>query len=319
MNNASHSEPSLTIPAEAALLRARQAWLLTLTGVRRLSPNTVEAYERDSRQFLCFLSEHRGEAVSFALLRNLEITDIRSFLSRRRADGIGARSVSRLLAGLRSFFHYLEKEGLAEVAAAKLIRPPRRAKTLPKPLSVDAASLLTEKQVFSDEEPWVAARNAAVMALLYGCGLRISEALGLKAEAIAASRQKSLYITGKGNKTRLAPLLPVVCEAVAEYKRLCPYPLPDGSPLFRGVRGGALSPVIIQRSIAGLRAAFGLPASATPHALRHSFATHLLARGGDLRMIQELLGHANLAATQIYTQVEGNHLLQIYRKSHPRA
>jgi len=313
------------IPAAADVLAARQAWLARLSGLRRLSPLTVEAYERDSRQFLYFLSAHYAQAVSLAQLQALELSDLRSFLSRRRSEGLGVRSVGRLLSGLRSFFKYLEREGLANISAAGLIRSPRKGRTLPHPLAPEAAAQLTERQAFSDEEPWIAARNAAVFSLLYGCGLRISEALGLKAGAIGAAgaggqiTQKSLYITGKGGKTRLVPLLPVVAEAVAAYKKLCPYPLPEDGPLFRGARGGRLSPAIIQRAIKGLRAAYHLPDSATPHALRHSFATHLLAGGGDLRMIQELLGHADLAATQIYTQVDGARLMEIYNKAHPRA
>lgn len=316
---AEQKESLSAVPAGADVLAARAAWLARLGAMRRLSRLTVEAYERDSRQFLTFLAEHRGEAVSFAVLRNVEISDLRSFLSRRRTQGFHIRSVSRLLSGLRSFFSYLEREDLADIAAAKLIRAPRRGKTLPKPLDLAAAARLTEKQSFAEAEPWIAARNAAVLTLLYGCGLRIAEALGLTAAAIAESGQKSLYIKGKGGKTRLVPLLPVVCAAVAEYKRLCPYPLTAENSLFRGARGGPLSPVIIQRAVKALRAALNLPDSATPHALRHSFATHLLARGGDLRMIQELLGHESLAATQIYTQVDGQRLMDIYKKAHPRA
>jgi len=317
--HAAAAESLMAIPAESALLAARQGWLARLSGLRRLSALTIEAYERDSRQFLIFLSGHYAQAVSLAHLQALEISDLRSFLSRRRSEGLGVRSVARLLSGLRSFFHYLEREGLANISAGGLIRAPRRPKTLPRPLSPAAAARLTERQSFSDEEPWIAARNAAVCCLLYGCGLRISEALGLQAGALGAAGQKSLYITGKGGKTRLVPLLPVVAEAVAAYKSLCPYLLPDAGPLFRGARGGPLSPAMIQRAIKQLRAAFSLPATATPHALRHSFATHLLAGGGDLRMIQELLGHADLAATQIYTEVEGARLMEIYNKAHPRA
>lgn len=307
------------VPAQADVLAARSAWLEALRHTRRLSPLTAEAYERDSRQFLVFLAEYRGEKVSLPLLRNVEITDFRAFLSSRRREGAGARSLGRGLAGLRSFFKYLEREGLAESHAVAVMRSPRQPKTLPKPLSVAGATALTETETWADLQPWIAARNAAVLTLLYGCGLRISEALSLKSDAIAASGQQSLYVTGKGGKTRLVPLLPIVKQAVAHYKKLCPYILEGEALLFRGARGGALSAALVQRAVRHMRAALGLSASATPHALRHSFATHLLARGADLRMIQELLGHAGLSATQIYTQVEGERMLEIYKKAFPRA
>ncbi|KAA6406229.1 recombinase XerC [Candidatus Tokpelaia sp.] len=308
-----------SIPAQAEVLAARRNWLAVLAAVRRFSPLTVAAYERDSRQFLNFLAEYKGEAVSLAGLQAVAITDLRAFLSWRRNNGAGIRSVGRGLAGLRSFFKFLERQGLAGSAAVKIIRSPRRPKTLPKPLTEAAAARLMQPDAWSEEEPWVAARNMAVMLLLYGCGLRIAEALSLTSNAIAANGQKSLYITGKGGKTRLVPLLPIIAEAVAQYKKLCPYVLEGETLLFRGVRGGRLAPAIIQRGVKQLRAALGLGPTATPHALRHSFATHLLARGGDLRMIQELLGHAGLATTQIYTQVEGERLLDIYKKAFPRA
>lgn len=307
------------VPAQADVLAARRDWLSVLANIRRFSPLTVEAYERDSRQFLVFLAGYKGAPVSFAVLQAVEIADLRAFLSHRRRGGAGARAVSRGLAGLRSFLRFLERAGLAKMPAAKIIRAPRKPKTLPKPLTVAAATELAGVKAWADKEPWVAARNAAIMALLYGCGLRIAEALALKSNAIAASGQKSLYITGKGGKMRLVPLLPAVTEAVAAYKKLCPYRPEGDSLLFRGARGGALSPAVIQRSVQALRAAYALGSAATPHALRHSFATHLLARGGDLRMIQELLGHAALSTTQIYTQVEGERLLDIYKKAFPRA
>jgi len=315
----SRPETLSAIPAAAGLLAARRDWLAALSAIRRFSPLTVAAYERDSRQFLSFLAEYKGEEVSLAGLQAVTITDLRAFLSSRRRNGAGSSTVGRGLAGLRSFFKFLQRQGLADSAAIRIIRSPRRPRTLPRPLTESAAARLTQPDAWGGEEPWVAARNTALMLLLYGCGLRIAEALGLKSAAIHSGEQKSLYITGKGGKMRLVPLLPIVAAAVLHYKKLCPYRLEGEAPLFRGVRGGRLAPAIIQRGIKQLRAALGLGAGATPHALRHSFATHLLARGGDLRMIQELLGHAGLTTTQIYTQVEGERLLDIYKKAFPRA
>jgi integrase/recombinase XerC len=226
----------------------------------------------------------------------------------------------RGLAGARSFARFLEREGNGKVAALAAVRAPRIEKTLPKPLGIAAAKRVADVDVRAGEErePWVLARDAAVLALLYGCGLRISEALGLKRKDIGGGRD-ALTVTGKGNKTRMVPLLPQVAKLVAEYAALCPYDLPPDSPLFVGAKGGPLSPRIIQLVMERLRGALGLAETATPHALRHSFATHLLARGGDLRAIQELLGHASLSTTQIYTGVDAERLLEAYRGAHPRA
>jgi len=314
----------LIVPAEPALLQARTHWLDHLASIRRLSPLTVEAYERDSRQFLTFLAAHLGAQVTMVALAQLEISDLRSFLSHRRrtASGkkgaINARSLSRTLAGIRSFFSYLARNKIADIPVAKLVRGPRVAKSLPKPLSVAVARQLVDLKTQTSEEGWIAARNAAVLTLLYGCGLRISEALALKAGQLTGG-EVSLSITGKGNKMRLVPLIPVVHQAIEAYRASCPYYLEAGSLLFRGQRGGRLHAAIIQRSVQNLRAALNIPQTATPHALRHSFATHLLTRGGDLRAIQELLGHASLSTTQIYTQIDQERLLEIYDRAHPRA
>ncbi|WP_377277903.1 tyrosine recombinase XerC [Rhizobium sp. R86522] len=306
------------IPADEKLLGERAAWLESLGAERRLAGNTLDAYERDTRQFLQFLSAHVGGTVKIEDIKDLRPADLRGFLAHRRKEGDGARSLGRHLAGLRSFLRHLERKGLVNAAGASAIRSPKQPKSLPKPLSGRQALAVVAVDTQMNEEPWIAARDAAVLSLLYGCGLRISEALGLTPD-VFQGRPTSLRITGKGGKTRLVPLLPVVMEAVETYYKLCPYHLEPGAPLFRGARGGPLQPAIIQREMQKLRSALGLPDSATPHALRHSFATHLLGSGGDLRTIQELLGHASLSTTQIYTGVDSARLLDIYDRAHPRA
>ncbi len=307
----------LTI-ADSDVTERRQAWLESLCHERRLSANTIEAYERDTRQFLIFLTGHLGGPARIADMRELRPADLRAFLAMRRRQGSGPRSLGRHLAGLRSFLRYLERKGLVNAAASGAIRAPRQPKSLPKPLTDRQALAVVAQDAQLHDEPWIAARDAAVLTLLYGGGLRISEALGLL-PADFPPRSNTLRITGKAGKIRIVPLLPVINEAVETYQELCPYSLSPTEPLFRGARGGALQPAIVQRSMQKLRAAFGLPETATPHALRHSFATHLLTGGGDLRTIQELLGHASLSTTQIYTGVDTARLLDVYDRSHPRA
>jgi integrase/recombinase XerC len=306
------------IIADTALMAERQSWLESLRSERRLSEHTLDAYERDTRQFLAFMTGHLGGPVSLKDIEALRPADFRAFLAARRKQGSGARSLGRNLAGLRSLLRHLEKKGMVNAAGAGAVRSPRQPKLLPKPLSDKQALTVVTDQAQLQDEPWIAARDAAVMTLLYGCGLRISEALDLSADVIGAAAT-TLRITGKGNKTRLVPLLPVVVEAVDKYRALCPYHLEKGEPLFRGARGGKLQAAIVQRAMQRLRSAFGLPETATPHALRHSFATHLLAGGGDLRTIQELLGHASLSTTQVYTGVDASRLLEVYDRAHPRA
>jgi integrase/recombinase XerC len=243
-------------------------------------------------------------------------------MAARRADGAGSRSLKRVLAGVRSFARFLERNGKGKVGALAAVRAPKVAKTLPKPLHIAAARQVADIDVRAgdDREPWILARDAAVLALLYGSGLRISEALGLARGAVPAPGQgDAITVTGKGNKQRMVPLLPQVAQSIADYVAICPYGLPADGPLFVGARGRPLSPRIIQLVMERLRGVLNLPDSATPHALRHSFATHLLARGGDLRAIQELLGHASLSTTQIYTAVDTDRLLKVYRSTHPRA
>lgn len=307
------------VSAKPDLQRARAEWLVSLEKERRLTRLTLEAYERDTRQFLQFLTGHCGGAPGISDVAELRPADLRAFLASRRAGGAGARTLGRGLAGVRSFLRFLEKRGLANAAAAGALRAPRAPKGLPKPLTAADARRVASGEGQLTEEPWIAARNAAVLALLYGCGLRIGEALGLSGADVVAMRGGTLRVTGKGGKTRVVPVLPAVVQAVAEYQRLCPYHLSAEAPLFRGARGGSLQPAIIQREMQKMRSALNLPETATPHALRHSFATHLLSRGGDLRAIQELLGHASLSTTQVYTAVDTSRLLEIYDKAHPRA
>jgi integrase/recombinase XerC len=307
--------------ADESLIQAMTQWLAHLRAERRLSPKTLEAYARDVRQCLQFLSEHLGERVSLARFSALEATDIRAFMAMRRAEDIAGRSLMRALAGLRSFGRFLEREGKGKVGALSAIRAPKVAKSLPKPLPMASAKRLADadERAGEERETWILVRDAAVMALLYGSGLRISEALGLKRREVPkAGEGDVLVVTGKGNKTRMVPVLQNVLALIDEYVAMCPHSLPQEGPIFVGARGGPLSPRIIQLAMERLRGALGLPDSATPHALRHSFATHLLSRGGDLRAIQELLGHSSLSTTQIYTGIDSERLLEVYASAHPR-
>ncbi len=296
-----------------------ESWLRHLGAERRMAAKTVEAYRRDVLQFLAFLAEHRGGAPSLKELAALVPADVRAFMAARRAQGIGSRSLTRMLAGTRAFARYLERSGKGHVGALAAVRAPKIGKNLPRPLAVAAAKRMADPDLPAGDghAPWIHARDAAVLGLLYGSGLRLSEALGLKRGAIGGS--DVVTVTGKGGKQRMVPVLPQVKKLIADYLALSPYDVPDHGPLFVGAKGGVLSPRLVQLAMARLRGALGLPETATPHALRHSFATHLLARGGDLRSIQELLGHASLSTTQIYTAVDAERLIEAYRSAHPRA
>jgi integrase/recombinase XerC len=296
-------------------------WLRYLGDERRFSPKTLEAYRRDVLQFLAFLAGHLGDAPSLKALAGLAPADVRAFMAARRAAGIGSRSLMRTLAGLRGFARYLERNGKGKVGALAAVRAPKIGKTLPRPLPASAAKRVADPDLAAGDghQPWIHARDAAVLALLYGSGLRISEALGLKRADFGAGTSDAITVTGKGGKQRMVPVLPQVAKLIADYLALSPYDLPEDGPLFVGAKGGALSARVVQLAMARLRGALGLAETATPHALRHSFATHLLARGGDLRSIQELLGHASLATTQIYTEVDAERLIEAYRSAHPRA
>lgn len=297
-------------------VRARiDAWLRELGSVRRLAPKTLEAYGRDLGQFMGFLSGHMGGPVTLDSLKTLRGADIRAFMARRRNESLGSRSLARVLSALKSFFGFLEREGTLASDALNVIRTPKIPRSLPKALSVVEAKKTIATTDEIEDRPWVAARDMAVISLCYGAGLRISEALALTTADLEAD---TLRVTGKGGKLRMVPLIAPVRQAIDSYLSLAPFKLWPEEPLFRGVRGGVLSPRLIQLRMAQLRGALGLPPSATPHALRHSFATHLLGKGGDLRAIQELLGHASLSTTQIYTAVDTEHLLKSYAKAHPR-
>ena len=323
MRKPARSQSPLKRRTTAGGLDAAMAeWLAHLGAERRYSPHTLSAYERDLRQFVVFLTDHLGQKPDLGDLGNLAPQDVRAFLAARRAQGVRSRSLMRQLAGVRSFARFLGRTGRGAIEAAEAVRPPKVAKTLPKPLSIGAAKRIvdTDLRAFEETAPWIVARDAAVLALLYGSGLRLSEALGLKGGDVPAPGQgDSIVVTGKGRKRRMVPVLASVLGLIADYAALCPYGLAPDAPLFVGARGGPLSPRLIQLAMARLRGALGLPDSATPHALRHSFATHLLSRGGDLRAIQELLGHASLSTTQVYTAVDSERLLEVYAGAHPRA
>ena len=290
-------------------------WAAWLNGERRASAHTVAAYGRDLAFFLDFLTEHLGELPSLAAIGTLRPGDFRAYLARRAQDGIERGSLARGLSVLRGFLRFLQRRGLAATTALAALRSPKLPYSVPKPLTIqDAAGSL---DAAAATNKWKGKRDTAILTLLYGCGLRLSEALGLsRGEAPLGDM---LVITGKGSKQRLVPVLPAVREAVVDYLAACPFMLPKDGPLFVGSRGGPLNPRIVQRQMAALRGFLDLPDTATPHALRHSFATHLLGAGGDLRAIQELLGHASLSTTQRYTSVETERLLCIYDAAHPRA
>lgn len=298
-----------------------RGWLDHLAHERRLSPKTLEAYGRDIRQFVAFITEHLGGEPTLADIAALKPADLRAFLGRRRRDGVGNRTLMRQLAALRSLARFGERTGKIKAAAFAATRGPRIGKSLPRPLDASAAKAVTQADTRAgeDREEWILARDAAVLALLYGCGLRISEALSLTRAQAPVTAGDTLTVLGKGAKTRMVPVLPVVVTAIADYIALCPWRLPPDGPLFLGAKGGPLSPRIIQLAVESLRGALGLPSTATPHSLRHSFATHLLGRGGELRAIQELLGHASLSTTQIYTRIDSTRLMAAYDAAHPRA
>ncbi|MBO6795631.1 tyrosine recombinase XerC [Maricaulis sp.] len=296
---------------------ALTAFLQHLAGERRLSLRTVDAYQRDISGFVAFLTGHLGEAVSLQTLSEVSARDFRAFMAARRKTGLAARSLAREMSALRSFYTYLERRWEVSSTALLLVELPKVPRSKPKPISETAARDLVEQVGERDVPDWVAARDVAVLLLLYGCGLRISEALSLTGRD--RSLGEGLRVTGKGGKTRLVPVLPNVAEAVRKYAALAPFDLEPEVALFRGVRGGPLGPRPVQKLVEDMRLALGLAPSATPHALRHAFATHLLAHGGDLRAIQELLGHASLSTTQVYAEVEADNLLKLYDKAHPRS
>lgn len=300
---------------------AVQDWLDYLAVERQLASNTAEAYARDISQFLAFLAGHFNRLPDMSQLLALSARDVRAFLAARRGADVGSRSLARTLSALRMFYRFLERRGFGKNDAIRAVALPKLPHSVPKPLTASKATALVggAEVTGADAPEWIAARDTAVLMLLYGSGLRISEALGLTRKEAPIKGRDMLRVHGKGDKTRVVPVLPVAREAVERYLALCPVKLQPDDLLFIGARGKQLSPRIIQLLIARARGALGLPETATPHALRHSFATHLLGAGVDLRAIQELLGHASLSTTQGYTEVDRAHLLKIYEQAHPRA
>lgn len=307
----------MSLAISPAARSALAEWLSHLRALNGAADNTLKAYATDISCFLSFLAQHRGGTEGLATLVALPQTDMRAWMAHERGRGVGARSLARSLSAVKSFTAWLaDREGL-DATAALSTRAPKFRRKLPRPLAVDAALEVLQTVGDDAREDWIAARDTAVVTLLYGCGLRISEALGLT--GAAHPLPDVLRITGKGGKERLVPVLPAARRAVADYAALCPYDISPNSPLFMGARGGPLNPRLISAAMERVRARLGLPATATPHALRHSFATHLLTAGGDLRTIQELLGHASLSTTQAYTAVDTARLMEVYAKAHPRA
>lgn len=307
----------MSLAISPAARAALAEWLAHLRALDGAAENTLKAYATDISGYLAFLATHRGGTEGLRGLVTLPQTDMRAWMAHERGRGVGARSMARALSAVKGFTAWLaDREGV-DATAALSTRAPKFRRKLPRPLPEDAAMQVLETVGDDAREDWVAARDTAVVTLLYGCGLRISEALGLV--GAAHPLPDILRITGKGGKERLVPVLPAARAAVASYVSLCPYDLAATGPLFRGTRGGALNPRLISAAMERVRARLGLPASATPHALRHSFATHLLSAGGDLRAIQELLGHASLSTTQAYTAVDTARLMEVYAKAHPRA
>lgn len=296
---------------------ALATWLTNQKSLKGASDNTIVAYGQDVGEFLAFLTLHKGEWQGLKPLEKITTSDMRAWMAALRGDGIGPRSIARKLSAVKGFYGWLAERQGFEPTVVLSTRAPKFVRKLPRPLAEDAARAMLDQVEVQAEKPWVAARDTAVVILLYGLGLRISEALSLT--GADAPLGQALRILGKGGKERVVPVLPAAAQAVRAYTDLCPFDLAPGAPLFRGVRGGALNPRSIQKVMEQTRLQLGLPSTATPHALRHSFATHLLNSGGDLRAIQDLLGHASLSTTQAYTAVDTARLAEVYDAAHPRA
>lgn len=293
-------------------------WIGWLKDVRKMSSHTVAAYEADIRQFLTFQVEHQGKNLTVVDLTKFTIRDFRAWLSYRSQENYEHRSTARALSVVRSFFKFLAKNGYPENTALVSVRSPRIKVGLPRPLSVGQAKTLVDDIDLNVEDPWIGFRNRALFTLLYSCGLRLGEALNLTRKQ-APLATDTLLIQGKGKRERMVPVLPIIGQTLHQYIQLCPFELMPDGPLFVGAKGGKLHPGIAQKAMRMYRRAIGLPETATPHALRHSCATHLMSASGDLRGIQELLGHASLSTTQVYTDVDTARLIKVYNKAHPRA
>jgi len=306
------ADPTASHPASALAA----GWHDHLTRDRRRSQHTVRAYTATAHRLIDFLGQHRGEAVTGDALLTLEPSDLRAFLTSRRAEGLGNSSAARELSAVRGFLAFVAAEAGKEANIPRL-KGPKRGRSVPRPISPAEVTSLAADVEENAREEWIGARDFAVLMLLYGCGLRVSEALGITGASLPLG--EAMLVTGKRNKTRVVPLLKPVRDAVERYVSLCPYPPTKEEPLFRGARGGLLQGEMVRRAVRNARRSLGLGERTTPHALRHSFATHLLGRGADLRSLQELLGHASLSSTQIYTAVDTAHLMDVYRNAHPRA
>ncbi|HKK98455.1 MAG TPA: tyrosine recombinase XerC [Marivita sp.] len=307
----------MTILISPAARDALEGWLAASRALKGTAENTLTAYRTDVVEFVAFMTEYKGEAQGLLPLARITVPDMRAWMAHTRSGGASARSLARKLSAVKSFYRWLaEREGF-EPTAVLSTRAPKFQKKLPRPLNEDAARAMIETVGEQSLKGWVGARDMAVVTLLYGCGLRISEALGITGRDLPLG--DAMRIVGKGGKERVVPVLPVARAAVLTYLDLCPFEMTPDKPVFRGVRGGALNPRLVQKVTEQARMQLGLPATATPHAMRHSFATHLLSAGGDLRAIQELLGHASLSTTQAYTSVDTLHLMKVYEASHPKA
>ena len=315
LNGASAATDHINL--SAALTDALTAWLDHIRALDNAADNTIEAYRRDVSGYLGFLTRHFGDATGLSPLSRVELRDIRAWMAFERGRGVGARSLARALSAVKTFTAWLaEREGFDPTPVLSA-RNPKFQKKLPRPLSEDAARAMIDAVELQSMQSWIAARDMAVVTLLYGCGLRISEALGLS--GAESPLPEVLRILGKGGKERIVPVIPAARAAVADYVRQCPHPITANTALFLGARGGPLNARLVQKAVAAARLQLGLPATATPHAMRHSFATHLLSAGGDLRAIQELLGHSSLSTTQAYTAVDTTRLMEVYDRAHPRA
>jgi len=307
----------MSLALSPAVRDLMQGWLTDLGSLRDAADATVDAYGRDLSDFLDFQAQHAGDVIGPAALRALSASDMRAWMAAQRTRGVGSRSLARRLSAVKGFYRWwAEREGF-DATAVLSMRAPRHGRRLPRPLSIEGARDMIDTVGQQDARDWVAARDVAILTLLYGCGLRRSEALGLDAALVPLG--DTLRIRGKGGKEREVPVLPAARAAVARYARLCPHDLRPGTPVFRGIRGGPLNGRLVAKVMEAVRMQLGLPATATPHALRHSFATHLLDAGGDLRAIQDLLGHASLSTTQAYTAVDTARLLEVYGRAHPKA
>ena len=313
--------PLSLVEAEPALRRALTGWLGWLAYEKRASPHTLDNYARDVAKFLGFLTEHFGFTPGLKELEGLTTADFRSWLARQSADGKSRTTIARHASTLRTLYKYMERQGIATNTAIHTVCTPKVPKSLPKALSIEDALVAVEVADELAEDPWIGKRDRALLKLLYGCGLRLSEALNLDVKDLPTGHMSgdTVAITGKGGKQRIVPVLDAVKRDVEIYVKASPFPMTPQSPLFLGARGGRLNPGVAQAMVRKVRALLGLPDTVTPHALRHSFATHLLAGGGDLRTIQELLGHASLSTTQRYTDVDAARLQAVHGQSHPRA